>query len=145
VRLKIDCVPTEFVAESLLEAFDEDLAGKRILIPRAEVARAVLPDELRRRGAHVDVAPVYRTVVPDGAGLSDALARKAPDWITFTSSSTVRHCVETVGIDALRGVRIASIGPITSQTLRDCGLEPTVEASPHTMDGLIAAVVGTEH
>lgn len=142
VRLKVDCVPVNFVAESLLEAFDDDLTGKRILIPRAEVARAVLPDELRRRGAHVEVAPVYQTVVPDGAVLREELERKAADWITFTSSSTVRHCVETVGIEALRGVRIASIGPITSQTLRDCGLEPTVEAEPHTMDGLIAAVVG---
>lgn len=144
VRLKVDCVPAEFVAESLLEAFDDDLAGKRILIPRAEVARTILPDELRRRGAHVDVAPVYQTVVPDGEALREALAQKAPDWITFTSSSTVRHCVDTVGIDALRGIRIGSIGPITSQTLRDCGLEPTVEAVPHTMDGLIAAVVGAD-
>ncbi len=139
-RLKVDCVPTEFVAESLLEALDDDLTGKKVLIARAEVAREVLPEELRRRGAQVDVAPAYRTVVPDGSHLREVLAAKSPDWITFTSSSTVRHFVEMVGVDTLRDIRIASIGPITSQTIREYGLEPTVEASPHTMDGLIAAI-----
>jgi uroporphyrinogen III methyltransferase/synthase len=139
-RLKVDCVPAEFVAESLLEAFDDDLTGQKILIARAEVAREVLPAELRRRGAQVDVAPVYRTVVPDGDSLRALVAGNPPDWITFTSSSTVTHFVEMVGVEALRGIRIASIGPITSATLREFGLEPTVEAAPHTMDGLIAAV-----
>ena len=139
-RLKVDCVPTEFVAESLLEALDDDLTGKKVLIARAEVAREVLPEELRSRGAQVDVAPAYRTVVPDGSHLREVLAAKSPDWITFTSSSTVRHFVEMVGVEVLRDIRVASIGPITSQTIREYGLEPTVEASPHTMDGLIAAI-----
>jgi uroporphyrinogen III methyltransferase/synthase len=140
-RLKTDCLPQEFVAESLLEALDADLTGQSILIARAEVARAVLPEELRRRGASVDVAPVYRTVVPDSSALRETLAGKRPDWITFTSSSTVRHFVEMAGEDALQGVRVASIGPVTSATLREFGVEPMVEAEPHTMDGLIAAVV----
>ncbi len=139
-RLKVDCVPTEFVAESLLEALDDDLTGKKILIARAEFAREFLPEELRSRGAQVDVAPVYRTVVPDGSHLRGIMAAKSPDWITFTSSSTVRHFVEMVGVEALRDIRIASIGPITSQTIREYGLEPAVEASPHTMARLIAVV-----
>jgi uroporphyrinogen III methyltransferase/synthase len=139
-RLKVDCVPTEFVSESLLEALDDDLTGKKVLIARAESAREVLPEELRRRGAQVDVAPAYRTVVPDGSHLREVLAVKSPDWITFTSSSTVRHFVEMVGVEVLRDIRVASIGPITSQTIREYGLEPTVEASPHTMDRLIAAI-----
>lgn len=141
-RLKTDCVPEEFVAESLLEALDSDMTGQNILIARAEVAREILPEGLRSRGASVDVAPVYRTVVPDASALREALAAKKPDWITFTSSSTVRHFVEMVGEGALQGGRIASIGPVTSATLREYGVEPTVEAEPHTMEGLIGAIVG---
>ncbi|MDA0207093.1 MAG: uroporphyrinogen-III C-methyltransferase [Acidobacteria bacterium] len=141
-RLKVDCLPEEFVAESLLDAFDAELTGKKILLARAEVAREVLPEGLRRRGASVDVAPVYRTVVPDSATLRRALATKPPDWITFTSSSTVRHFVEMAGVDVLKTARIASIGPITSATIREYGIEPTVEAEPHTMVGLVAAIVG---
>jgi uroporphyrinogen III methyltransferase/synthase len=140
-HLKTDCLPEEFIAESLLEALEGDLTGKKMLIARAEVAREVLPEELRRRGASVDVAPVYRTVVPDSSALREAIAAKRPDWITFTSSSTVRHFVEMAGEEALRNVRIASIGPITSATIREYGVEPSVEADPHTMDGLIAAIV----
>jgi len=140
-HLKTDCLPEEFVAESLLESLGRDLTGRRILLARAEVAREVLPEELRRRGASVDVAPVYRTVVPDSSALREALASRRPDWITFTSSSTVRYFAAMAGEDALRNVRIASIGPITSATIREYGVEPTVEADPHTMDGLIAAIV----
>lgn len=140
-RLKADCLPEEFVAESLLEALDSDLTGKKILIPRAEVAREALPEGLRQRGARVDVAPVYRTVVPASSALRDTLAAKRPDWITFTSSSTVRQFVEMAGEEALQGVGVASIGPVTSATLREYGVEPTVEADPHTMDGLIGAIV----
>jgi uroporphyrinogen III methyltransferase/synthase len=141
-RLKVDCLPEEFVAESLLDAFEAELTGKKVLIPRAEVAREVLPEGLRQRGARVDVAPVYRTVVPTSSALRDTLAAKRPDWITFTSSSTVRQFVEMAGEEALQGVGVASIGPITSATIREYGVEPTVEANPHTMDGLIAAIVG---
>ena len=129
------------MAESLLDALDAELNGKKILIARAEVAREVLPEELRGRGASVDVAPVYRTVVPDPATLRKALAEKRPDWVTFSSSSTVRHFIEMAGEVALQGVGIASIGPVTSATLREYGFEPTVEAEPHTMDALIAAIV----
>jgi uroporphyrinogen III methyltransferase/synthase len=126
----------------LLKALDADLLGQKILIARAEAAREVLPEELRRRGARVDVAPVYRTASPEPSALREALAAKRPDWITFTSSSTVRHFVEVAGTEGLQGVDVASIGPITSATVREYGAEPTVEADPHTMEGLIAAIVG---
>jgi uroporphyrinogen III methyltransferase/synthase len=142
LHLKVDRVPKEFVAESMVEAFaGEDLEGKRILLARAAVARDLIPVELRRRGATVDVCEAYRTVVPaDAEALArSALARK-PHWITFTSSSTVRNLVGITGADALREIRLASIGPITSGTLREFGLEPAVEADPHTIPGLIDAI-----
>jgi uroporphyrinogen III methyltransferase/synthase len=143
LHLKVDLMPDEYVAESLLSAFTEEhLAGRRILIPRAAVARDLIPSELTRRGAHVDVAEAYRTLAP--ADLAEraveVLARK-PDWIAFTSSSTVKHLEKAAEPGALQGVKIASIGPITSQTVRECGLDVDTEANPHTVEGLIAAIV----
>jgi uroporphyrinogen-III synthase len=134
----------EYVAESLVEAFAaHDLEGKRILLPRAAIARDVLPAELRRRGAQVDVVEAYRTVVPPEAAASakeifDA-ARK-PDWITFTSSSTVKNLVRIIDPADLAGIKIASIGPVTSATARQAGLDVTVEASEYTVDGLVKAL-----
>ena len=144
LHLKVDVMPEEYVAESLLKALaGEDLTGKRILLPRAAVARDVVPVELRRRGAEVNVVEAYRTHAPENATerASEVLAAK-PDWITFTSSSTVYNTVQAAGgAEALAGIRIASIGPITSETARSYGLEVAVEADPHTIDGLIAALV----
>lgn len=139
MRLKVDLIGDEFVAESLLAAFGaHDLAGTRILIARAEKARDVLPDGLRQRGAQVDVLPVYRTVAPDFSQLP-AIAEGA--WITFTSSSTVENTVAALGIDRLRSLKVASIGPVTSATARKLGLEVAVEASPYTTDGLLSAIL----
>jgi uroporphyrinogen III methyltransferase/synthase len=143
LHIKADLMPAEYVAESLLEAFaKEDLKGKRILLPRAAVARDVVPAELAKRGAQVDVVEAYRTIAP--AGLTEnaktVLAHK-PHWITFTSSSTVKNLVDAVGAEALTGIRIASIGPITSATARELGLKVDAEANPHTMAGLVAAIV----
>ncbi|HEY7337671.1 MAG TPA: uroporphyrinogen-III C-methyltransferase [Bryobacteraceae bacterium] len=143
LHLKVDLMPDEYVAESLLSAFTEEhLAGRRILIPRAAVARDLIPSELTRRGAHVEVVEAYHTVAP--ADLAEraveVLARK-PDWIAFTSSSTLRHLEKAVEPGALQGVKIASIGPITSQTVRECGLDVDAEANPHTVEGLVAAIV----
>jgi uroporphyrinogen III methyltransferase/synthase len=142
LHLKVDRIPKEFVAESMLEALaGEDLHGKHILLPRAAVARDVVPVELTRRGAIVDVVEAYRTEVPANLKerATEVLAGK-PDWITFTSSSTVTNLVEAVGAAALSGVKLASIGPITSSTLRALGLTPSVEADPHTIEGLVAAL-----
>ena len=142
--MKVTMVPEEYVAESLVAAFEGyELGGKRILLPRAAVARDLAPAELSKRGAHVDVVEAYRTVVP-----RDMAARarevffdeRKPDWITFTSSSTVANFVQAAGSNTLEGVRVASIGPVTSATARKYGLDVTVEASPYTIDGLVAAI-----
>ncbi len=144
LHLKVDKMPEEYVAESLVKAFaSEDLNWRRVLLPRAAVARDVVPLELKRLGAHVDVVEAYRTVIPENAAerIREGLARK-PDWITFTSSSTVSNFVEIAGKDALAGVRIASIGPITSNTLRESELKVDAEANPHTTAGLVEAITG---
>jgi uroporphyrinogen III methyltransferase/synthase len=144
LHVKVDRMPREYVAESLLESFaGEDLTGKRILLPRAAVARDVVPVELTKRGAIVEVVEAYRTEAPVDLKerAAEVMARR-PDWITFTSSSTVKNLVEAVGAEALKGVRLASIGPVTSKTLRELGLAPSVEGDPHTVEGLAAAIAG---
>jgi uroporphyrinogen III methyltransferase/synthase len=107
----------------------------------------VLPDKLIEMGAHVDVAPVYKTSLPneqDTEVIVSRLRERSVDAVTFTSSSTVNHFVELLGdapvADLLEGVLIASIGPITSHTIRSHGLEPQVEAQEYTIDGLLAAL-----
>jgi uroporphyrinogen III methyltransferase/synthase len=147
LHLRVDVMPKEYVAESLLEALaGENLAGKRVLLPRAAVARDLVPAALRERGALVDVVEAYRTIIPAGAAsrAAEALAHK-PDWVTFTSSSTVTNLVEVLGgpeagREALRIVKVASIGPITSATARGLGLTVAAEADPHTIEGLVAAI-----
>jgi uroporphyrinogen III methyltransferase / synthase len=145
LHIKVDRMPTEYVAESLLEALaGDDLAGKRILLPRAAVARDLVPVELTRRGAKVDVVEAYRTGVPqDAASRTREVLARNPNWITFTSSSTVKNFVALAGRESLAGVKIASIGPITSATARDLGLTVHVEANPHTVPGLVAAIQST--
>ena len=151
LHLKVDLMPKEYVAESVVEAFrSKGLEGKRILLPRAAVARDLIPSALAKLGAKVDVVEAYRNVVPENAA---AKAReifgetKKPDWITFTSSSTVKNFVAIAGREALAGVRIASIGPVTSATARELGLTVDVEAKQFTLDGVIGAILsqsGTE-
>jgi len=143
LHLRVDRMPEEYVAESLLEALaGDDLKGQRIMLPRAAVARDIVPVTLRERGAIVEVVEAYRTVIPEAASARarELLARK-PDWITFTSSSTVTNWIAVAGREALNGVKIASIGPITSATARECGLTVEVEANPHTIEGLVTALV----
>jgi uroporphyrinogen III methyltransferase/synthase len=142
LHLKVDLMGREYVAEGLLEAFAaHDVAGKRVLLARAAVARDVVPEELRRRGAHVDVVEAYRTVVPERA--SDTVRRALdcqPHCVTFTSSSTVRNFIAVAGAESLRGIPVVSIGPITSQTARELGVEVTAQAREFTIDGLMNAV-----
>ncbi|MBA2262404.1 MAG: uroporphyrinogen-III synthase, partial [Solirubrobacterales bacterium] len=139
--VEADIVPTRAVGEGLVEAL-ADVPVRAALIARAQDARGVVPDALRERGAHVDDVALYRTVAEplDPAGRDAALGA---DYATFTSASTVRFFLEAAGgADALRdGPRLASIGPITSAALRDHGLEPHVEATEHTPEGLVAALV----
>ncbi len=145
LHLKVDLMGEEYLAESLVEALSEfDLAGKRVLLPRAAVARDVLPRTLRERGACVDVVEAYRTMVPESAATQAAQifgGSRKPDWITFTSSSTVQNFVQAAGVKALEGVKVASIGPVTTATAKKLGLAVTVEASPYTTDGLVAGIV----
>jgi uroporphyrinogen III methyltransferase/synthase len=142
-HLKVDCLAKEYVAEGLLEALAAyDLAGARVLIARAAVARDLLPTELARRGAHVDVVEAYRTVTPQDLAQRAAgiLARK-PNWITFTSSSTAQNLINAVGVEALRELPCASIGPITSATLRKNGIPVALQASEYTIPGLVQALL----
>jgi len=145
LHLKVDRMPSEYVAESLIAAFGgEALEGKRILLPRAAVARDIIPTELANRGAHVDVVEAYCNIPPAGAAGRAAEifgATRKPDWITFTSSSTVKNCIAVTGVKALEGIRIASIGPVTSATAREQGLSVDVTAKQFTIDGLIQAIL----
>jgi uroporphyrinogen III methyltransferase/synthase len=136
-----DVVPERFVAEALVETLKSvDVAGKRVLVARAAEARDVLPDALRERGAEVDVVGLYETLRE--APSADAIeAAQSADYITFTSSSTVRNLTEALGDRFPAGARVVSIGPITSEAARDAGLEVTVEAERHDIDGLIAALL----
>jgi uroporphyrinogen III methyltransferase / synthase len=142
LHLKVDLMPREYVAESLVEAFaNEALQFRRILLPRAAVARDLVPRELSRMGATVDVVEAYRTVPPAGlADAAQAIFDRKPHWITFTSSSTVTNFLAAAGREALEGVKIASIGPITSATLHEHQLTPTIEADPHTIGGLVDGI-----
>ncbi len=148
-RVRPDFVPREYVAEGLLAEIG-NVAGQRILLPRADIARQTLAAELRLRGAEVVEVTAYRTVVqsPDAETLRRALVEERPDVITFTSSSTVRGFVESLAASGLGqpaavlgGVAIACIGPITAATARSYGLEPTLSAEEYTIDGLTEALV----
>lgn len=142
-------VPAEYRAEGLIDALSagDDRTDCRVLVPRAEKAREVLPDELRALGWTVDVAPVYRLegAVPDEAVLS-RFREGSVDAVTFASGGTAEHFVEVIraaGMDvdeALRGVVVASIGPVTSDALRKLGIEPDVEAVESTSEALAAAL-----
>jgi uroporphyrinogen III methyltransferase/synthase len=140
---RADVVPDEYVAESVVASLsaETDLRGSRILLARAETARAVLPESLVEMGATVDDVVAYRTV-PDGAAaqrVARAIEAGSVDLITFTASSTVRNFVELVGTE-IGAATVASIGPITSATAREFGLPVHVEASEHTIPGLVAAI-----
>jgi uroporphyrinogen III methyltransferase/synthase len=136
-----DIVPERYVAESLVEALAE-LPVRHALVARAREARDVLPDALRARGAEVDVLELYETVAEPLSPPALAAARAA-HYITFTSSSTVRFFLEAAGGSAGLSptTRIVSIGPVTSATLREHGLEPHVEAARHDIDGMVAALL----
>jgi uroporphyrinogen-III synthase len=173
--LAVDVVPKEYVAESVVRSLRSKVKGRRVLLVRAKVARDVIPRELRKAGARVDVVEAYETVVPQSSRrrLQDALndPQRRPHVVTFTSSSTVRNFVELLGgseptarkrrsrgrvarahTTSLRGrvahthtsrngVLMASIGPITSSTLREFGLPVDIEAREFTIPGLVEAIV----
>jgi uroporphyrinogen-III synthase len=155
--IRVNVVPEEYVAESVVKSLRRQVAGKQVLLARARIARDVIPRELRKLGAQVDAVEAYETVIPQSsrtrlrAILKDSKHR--PHVITFTSSSTVRNFVTLLGknvwrgrprprkASALDGIRLASIGPITSSTLRELGLPVDIEAKEYTIPGLIKAIV----
>jgi uroporphyrinogen III methyltransferase/synthase len=133
--IRADVVPPRSIAESLVEALQEvPVEGKRVLIARASEARDVLPDALTARGASVDVLALYDTVAEP---IEEPL--EGADYVTFTSSSTVRFFLEGASLPA--GARVVSIGPVTSATARELGLEVHVEAAKHDIDGLVEALL----
>jgi uroporphyrinogen-III synthase len=144
--MKVDVVPKEYVAESVVRSLRRRVQGKRVLLVRAKVARDVIPRELRKAGAHVDVVEAYETVAPKPSRTRlRALLRnprRRPHVVTFTSSSTVRNFVALLGSSkrSIQDVRLASIGPVTSSTLRELGLRADIEAKEFTIPGLVAAI-----
>ena len=155
LRLRADFVPTEAVAESVVAEWPEaDMRGKRVLLPRAAEAREVLPEQLRARGAEVDVIPVYETQV-DASGadsLRAQLQNGEVDVLTFTASSTVRNFARALAgkenqplPDLIGKALVAAIGPITAETAREFGLTPQIVAETHTIPGLVAALENYFH
>jgi len=147
--LPVDVVPEEYVAESVVAALAPQIKGQRVLLVRAKVARDVIPNELRAAGAKVHVVEAYETVVPESsrARLREVIGdpKLRPHAITFTSSSTVRNFVELAGgpdaaMSIIDGIKLASIGPVTSATLRDAGLRVDMEAKEYTIPGLVQAL-----
>jgi uroporphyrinogen-III synthase len=172
--IRVDVVPEDYIAESVVRSLRRRVRGKRILLVRAKVARDVIPRELRKAGAQVDVVEAYETVVPKSsrARLRALLLNPAqrPHLVTFTSSSTVRNFVElladrriqpisrpltrvssprrrtkdvSLARISLEGVRFASIGPVTSSTLRALGLSVDIEALEFSIPGLVQSIVAS--
>jgi uroporphyrinogen-III synthase len=161
--LKVKMMPEEYVAESVVKGLHDKVNGKRVLLVRAKVARDVIPESLRAAGAQVDVVEAYETVVPEKSKTRlRALFKnkqRRPHIVTFTSSSTVRNFADLLGTKkpapsakaalpktaaqtaALKSVQFASIGPVTSATLRELDLPVSIEANEFTMGGLIRAIV----
>ena len=148
--LKVTVMPDEYVAEAVVSALQGRVSGKRVLLVRAKVARDIIPKQLRDAGAEVDVAEAYETVLPQKsreklrAALEDEDSR--PQAITFTSSSTVKNFVALLPQgkspkEILPGIALASIGPVTSATLREVGLWVNIEAADYTIPGLVDALV----
>jgi uroporphyrinogen-III synthase len=151
--LKVKMVPEEYVAESVVKGLRDKVKGKRIVLIRARVARDVIPEELRAAGAEVDVVEAYETVVPERSRARlQALMKNAarrPHIVTFTSSSTAKNFAELLGPvkpksgggGLIKSVQFASIGPVTSATLRELQMPVAIEAREFTMGGLIRAIV----
>ncbi|MBN2332787.1 MAG: uroporphyrinogen-III synthase [Deltaproteobacteria bacterium] len=141
-------LPEEYQGEGILKILEKTaVAGCRFLLPRAKVAREILPETLRSRGAIVDVVPVYQSIFPQSSAdrLDRLFAdREAIDMVTFTSSSTVTnlvsHCRQLPAFATIRQLPVACIGPITADTAREAGLNVQVVAADYTVEGLIDAM-----
>jgi uroporphyrinogen-III synthase len=146
--LKVAAMPDEYVAEALVMTLGKRVVGRRVLLVRAAIARDVIPDELRRCGADVDIVDAYRTVVPADSVLQMrelfSSGLHLPHAVTFTSSSTVNNffaVLAAANMEPPRDLLAISIGPITSRTLRQHNWEPAAEAQPYDIPGLVDACI----
>jgi uroporphyrinogen III methyltransferase/synthase len=146
--LRVEILPDEYKAEGLVESLKgKALKGTRILIPRAKVARDVLPEELRKQGAQVDIVEAYQTVIPDSGRerLLGLIGERTMDLIVFTSSSTVSNLAEMVKPDSLssflRKTAVAAIGPITAKTAVELGLQVEVQPHRYSIPSLVEAIL----
>lgn len=144
--IKVDLVPESFVAEGVVAAFrNRGISGQRILLPRAEVARDVIPEGLTRLGAQVEVVDVYRTVSSglEGAGLKELISKGDVDVVTFTSPSIFSNFREIMGEDfhLPSGIKIACIGPVTAAAVEKAGLKIDIMPESYTIPGLVEAMV----
>jgi uroporphyrinogen III methyltransferase/synthase len=150
IGIRPDYVPAEFVAEAIVKHFKnikvKGIQAPRALILRAKKARDILPEGLKKAGFNVSIIDLYDTAVPkEGASALKEALKEQVDYITFTSSSTVENFITLLGKDyrqKLSGIKFASIGPVTSKSLKKYGLKADIEAKVYTIDGLVAAIVG---
>ena len=140
-------IPKEFIAESILEGFQQmAIQGKRLLLARAKKARDILPKGLKKMGAEVDVVEVYRTVKPKAGSnkLGKLLKDQEIDVIAFTSSSTVNHFAELLKKEdlkkLLKGIAIACIGPVTAKTANGWGMNVQIQPKQYTIPALTQAI-----
>jgi len=142
---KPDYVPPEFLSERIATGLGQ-VGGKRILLPRADIASARLPELLRRKGAVVDEIVAYRTVMPDDlSNLLQLILQKHVDVITFTSPSTVQNLARAAGPNRLglllNGVKVACIGPVTAEAAKALGVHVDIVARNHTIEDLVEEIV----
>ncbi|MBA2453412.1 MAG: uroporphyrinogen-III synthase [Chloroflexia bacterium] len=142
----VDVVPDQFVAEAVLDALiARGVTGKRFLLPRAEIARDILPDGLREAGAIVDVVSAYSTRLPEAVdqNVIDAILGDEIDIVTVTSPSTVRNLLTLTGGGLPPGIVLACIGPITAEAAQEAGLRVDIMASRYSIPGLVEALIQT--
>jgi uroporphyrinogen III methyltransferase/synthase len=138
-----DLIPPDYRAEAIVSEFSKlGIRGQRILFPRADRAREIIPQELEQMGAHITAPVIYRNILPERLCPETILAleKRCVDCITFTSSSTALNMAELLGADLLanmlKGVAVASIGPVTSKTCRDLGLKVDIQPDVFTLSAL---------
>ncbi len=148
IGLTVDLVPPQFIAESLANALLLEAPGKSFLLVRAAQARDTIPEALTAAGASVTIAEAYRNQIPSGSipalQLLFSAPENYPDAITFTSASTARNLfalLEAANLTLPPAINLASIGPITSETLRDLGHPPTIEAAEPTVSALVQSLL----
>ena len=138
----MDFAPSRFTGAALAEEFPEALSGKRVLLPRADLAPPTLPEALRAAGAEVYAVTLYRTLPADegAAEMAERLAAGEVDAVTFASSSAVRNFRAALPESDLAGCLVACIGPETAKTARALGYRVDAVAEPHTVEGMVAAL-----